>query len=56
MISLVLFTSGSVLCGLSTSVGELIAFRVVQGIGGGMIVPIGKTILVKAAGPRNLPR
>ncbi|MDX6654710.1 MAG: hypothetical protein QOH18_1420, partial [Solirubrobacterales bacterium] len=54
--SLVLFTAGSVLCGLADSVESLVAFRVVQGIGGGMLVPTGQMILVKAAGPRNLPK
>jgi EmrB/QacA subfamily drug resistance transporter len=54
--SLVLFTAGSVLCGLADSVESLVAFRVIQGIGGGMLVPTGQMILVKAAGPKNLPR
>jgi len=54
--SLVLFTLGSLLCGLSWSPGTLIAARVLQGLGGGMLAPIGQMILVKAAGPRNLPR
>jgi EmrB/QacA subfamily drug resistance transporter len=54
--SLVLFTLGSLLCGLAWSSGSLIAFRVLQGVGGGMLAPIGQMILVKAAGPRNLPR
>jgi EmrB/QacA subfamily drug resistance transporter len=56
LVSLVLFTLCSVLCGLSWSVGSLIAFRVLQGVGGGMLGPLGQMILVKAAGPRNLPR
>jgi EmrB/QacA subfamily drug resistance transporter len=56
LIALVVFTAGSALCALATSSGELIAFRVLQGIGGGMITPIGQMILVKAAGPRNLPK
>ncbi|HVW48445.1 MAG TPA: DHA2 family efflux MFS transporter permease subunit [Solirubrobacterales bacterium] len=56
MVSLVMFTAGSVLCGLADSVGSLVAFRVIQGIGGGMLVPTGQMILVKAAGPRNLPK
>ena len=38
------------------SVESLVAFRVIQGIGGGMLVPTGQMILVKAAGPRNLPK
>jgi EmrB/QacA subfamily drug resistance transporter len=54
--ALVLFTVGSALCGLAWSPGSLIAFRVLQGIGGGMILPVGQMTLVKASGPRNLPR
>src|SRR3954467_9274023 len=56
LISLVLFTAGSALCGLAWSSESLIAARVLQGLGGGMLLPIGQMILVKAAGPRNLPR
>jgi EmrB/QacA subfamily drug resistance transporter len=56
LIALVAFTAGSALCGLAWSPGSLVAFRVLQGIGGGMLMPIGQMILVKAAGPRNLPR
>ena len=39
-----LFLLGSALCGVSTSIGELIAFRVVQGLGAGAIQPIAMTI------------
>src|SRR6201986_4061670 len=53
LIALVVFTAGSALCALATSSGELIVFRVVQGVGGGMLTPIGQMILVKAAGPKN---
>ena len=56
IVSLVMFTAGSVLCGLADSVGSLVFFRVIQGIGGGMLVPTGQMILVKAAGPKNLPK
>jgi EmrB/QacA subfamily drug resistance transporter len=56
IIALVVFTAGSALCGLAQTSQELIAFRVIQGIGGGMLTPIGQMILVKAAGPRNLPK
>jgi EmrB/QacA subfamily drug resistance transporter len=56
LIALVAFTAGSALCGLAWSSGSLVAFRVIQGVGGGMLMPIGQMILVKAAGPRNLPR
>jgi EmrB/QacA subfamily drug resistance transporter len=56
LISLVLFTAGSAFCGLAWSSGSLVGFRVLQGVGGGMLMPIGQIVLVKAAGPRNLPR
>jgi EmrB/QacA subfamily drug resistance transporter len=56
IIALFVFTAGSALCGLAHTSQELIAFRVIQGIGGGMLTPIGQMILVKAAGPRNLPK
>jgi len=56
LIALIVFTAGSGLCALAASSGELIAFRVLQGVGGGMLTPIGQMILVKAAGPRNLPK
>jgi EmrB/QacA subfamily drug resistance transporter len=54
--SILLFTLGSALCGLATSTGELIAFRIVQGVGGGMSVPVGQMIMVRVSGPRNLAR
>jgi EmrB/QacA subfamily drug resistance transporter len=55
MVALILFTAGSALCGLATSTGELIAFRALQGAGGGMLMPVGMTIMVQAAGRENLP-
>ena len=54
--SLLIFVIGSLLAGLSWSIGSLIAFRVVQGLGGGMIMPLGQTILAQAAGPRRMGR
>ena len=38
LISLVLFTAGSMLCGISTDITQLVIFRVIQGVGGGMIL------------------
>src|SRR5436190_11627129 len=52
LVSLVLFTSGSALCGFATSTTELIVFRVLQGVGGGMILPIGQMMMAEAAGPK----
>src|SRR5690242_21293780 len=40
LVSLVLFTAGSALCGLAATATQLIIFRVLQGVGGGMIMPI----------------
>jgi EmrB/QacA subfamily drug resistance transporter len=56
LLSLALFTGGSLLAGLSWSIGALIAFRIVQGLGGGMIMPLGQTILAQAAGPQRMGR
>jgi EmrB/QacA subfamily drug resistance transporter len=56
LLSLALFTIGSLLAGLSWSIGALIAFRVVQGLGGGMIMPLGQTMLAQAAGPQRMGR
>jgi EmrB/QacA subfamily drug resistance transporter len=56
MFSLTVFLAGSALCGAAWNIGSLIAFRVLQGIGGGMLVPIMMTLLVQAAGGRQLGR
>ncbi len=56
MSSLVLFTIGSVLSGLAWSAGSLIFFRVLQGFGGGMIMPAVMTILTRKAGPHRMGR
>ncbi|WP_374216128.1 DHA2 family efflux MFS transporter permease subunit [Frankia sp. R82] len=55
-ISLSLFVLGSVLCGVAWSAQALIAFRILQGIGGGMIMPICMTLLAQAAGPKRMNR
>ncbi|HLN18439.1 MAG TPA: MDR family MFS transporter [Acidimicrobiales bacterium] len=56
LVSLSLFIVGSALCGLSWSLGSLIIFRVVQGLGGGMIMPVGMTIMARQAGPQRMGR
>ena len=56
LISLGLFTVGSALCGLAWSSESLILFRVLQGFGGGMLMPVGQTILARAAGPQRIGR
>jgi EmrB/QacA subfamily drug resistance transporter len=56
ILSLVLFTAGSALCGLATDTTQLIIFRVLQGVGGGMILPLGQLMLAEAAGPKRMGR
>jgi EmrB/QacA subfamily drug resistance transporter len=56
MLALVLFVLGSCLCSTAWDIGPLIAFRVVQGLGGGMLMPLGMTIMTRAAGPERIGR
>src|SRR5882724_3890236 len=56
MTSLVLFTAGSALCAVAASTTALVLFRVLQGIGGGMIMPVGQLIMAQVAGPRRMGR
>ena len=56
MLAVALFTAGSVLCAAATSVEMLTAFRVLQGLGGGMLMPLGMTIMTRAAGPERIGR
>jgi EmrB/QacA subfamily drug resistance transporter len=56
MTSILLFVIGSMLSGLAWSSESLIFFRVLQGFGGGMIMPLGMTILTRAAGPQRVGR
>ena len=56
LLSVALFGLGSVLCGLAPSAGALIAFRVLQGLGGGMILPVGQSVTAQTAGPGRLGR
>jgi EmrB/QacA subfamily drug resistance transporter len=56
MISIALFVAGSALAGMANSAGELIVFRILQGLGGGMVMPAGMTILSQTAGPSRVGR
>jgi len=56
LIAIVLFALGSALCALATSLPMLVTFRVLQGLGGGMLMPLGMTILTRAAGPERIGR
>jgi EmrB/QacA subfamily drug resistance transporter len=54
--SIALFTIGSALCGLAESSTSLILFRVLQGVGGGMIMPVAQMIMAEVAGPKRMGR
>ncbi|HVQ96552.1 MAG TPA: DHA2 family efflux MFS transporter permease subunit [Mycobacteriales bacterium] len=54
--SIILFVLGSALAGTAWNAGSLIFFRVLQGLGGGMLMPVGMTILTRAAGPQRVGR
>jgi EmrB/QacA subfamily drug resistance transporter len=56
IVSLLLFMAGSALAGSAWSIETLIVFRLVQGFGAGLIMPVGQTILAQAAGPQRVGR
>ncbi|MFD8691380.1 MDR family MFS transporter [Streptomyces sp. NPDC059651] len=54
--SLGVFLLGSILCALAWDATSLIAFRIVQGIGGGIMMPLMATLIMQAAKGRNIGR
>jgi EmrB/QacA subfamily drug resistance transporter len=56
LVAVSIFGLGSLLSGLSWSAGSLIGFRVLQGLGGGMIVPIVQGLLARAAGQARMAK
>jgi EmrB/QacA subfamily drug resistance transporter len=51
LVALTLFVGGSMACGAAQTIGQLIAFRALQGVGGGMLTPIGVAMLFRAFPP-----
>ena len=51
-----IFVVASALCGLSTSFGELVAFRILQGVGGGLMTPVGLAMLFRVFPPAERVR
>jgi cyanate permease len=51
MVSVAVFAAGSALCGIAWSAGSLIFFRVLQGFGGGLILPVGMSVLAQTESP-----
>ena len=56
ILAIAMFTAGSALCSTAQNLEMLVTFRVLQGLGGGMLMPLGMTILTRAAGPERLGR
>jgi MFS family permease len=56
LVTIALFTLASMACGVAQNLPELVIFRVLQGLGGGMLMPIGMTIIMRAVGPQNMGR
>jgi EmrB/QacA subfamily drug resistance transporter len=54
--TVVAFALSSVLCAFASSILQLIVFRVIQGVGGGMLLPLGFMIMTREAGPGRLGR
>ena len=52
LIAIIVFTASSLMCGFSQSLVEIVIFRTLQGIGGAMMTPVGRTIVMKTA-PRS---
>jgi EmrB/QacA subfamily drug resistance transporter len=55
-VAVVIFLAGSVLCGISQNIGELIAFRALQGLGGGGLLVLSQAILGDVVSPREQGR
>ncbi|WP_338554182.1 MDR family MFS transporter [Paenibacillus sp. KS-LC4] len=51
LITIALFTLGSILCALAQTPEQLVLFRIIQGVGGGMVSPIGMAMIFKMAPP-----
>ncbi len=54
--ALVVFTAASILCGLSQSFGMFIGARILQGMGGAMMVPVGRLVVLRATRKQDLIR
>jgi EmrB/QacA subfamily drug resistance transporter len=54
--AIVVFVCGSILCGFSTSLWNFVLFRILQGMGGAMMVPVGRLVLLRSVPRADLVR
>jgi EmrB/QacA subfamily drug resistance transporter len=54
--AIAVFTVSSIFCGLSNGLGEFVGARVIQGIGGAMMVPVGRLIVLRSTEKQHLLR
>ena len=52
--AIVVFLGGSILCGLSNSLWQMVAARILQGLGGAMMVPVGRLVLLRSVAKADL--
>jgi len=55
-VAVLMFTLGSALCGMAQTLGQLIVFRLLQGIGGSVMVPVGRTIMLRSVPSADMVR
>ena len=55
-LAIVVFTLGSIACGISNSLSTLVAARILQGMGGALMVPVGRLVLLRTVAKSDLVR
>src|SRR5471030_3165827 len=56
LVSITVFVAASALCGIATSLNQLVLFRIIQGAGGAALVPLSQTILLEINAPKDYGR
>lgn len=56
LFSVATFTLASILCGASQNLGQMVAFRIVQGLAGAFLMPIAQTVMLDISTPEERPR
>ena len=53
LLAILIFTTGSLLSGLASTYEQLVLFRVIQGAGGGLLIPVGMAMLYRTYPAKN---